>query len=75
MAQQIYARVDVTQLECHFKWFNELNNTFSGQWLSELLNKQLHDDLNSTIDASEVDNLVERDAVSVDVRCGSIRRI
>lgn len=61
MAEKVYNQVDVSQLECHFKWFNELNNEFNGQWLSGLLSKQLHYDLRNKVVVSEVDNSDEHD--------------
>lgn len=56
-------QVDVGQLECHFKWFNEVNNTSNGQWLPELLKKKLHYDLRSKVGGSTVDNSEEGIAV------------
>lgn len=47
---------EISQLECHFKWFDELNIEFNGKWLSGLLNKKLHNDLmRSSLEAPEVD--------------------
>lgn len=63
MAENIFDRVDVTQLECHFKWFKELNTAFSGQWLLELLNKKLHFDLKKNVNVTGVDDTDDHDAV------------
>lgn len=52
----IFEGTDVAQLECHFKWFKELDNRFSGQWLSLLLDKKLHNDLKSKIDVSGINS-------------------
>lgn len=59
MDSEIYNRVDIPQLECHFKWFNELNNTFNGKWLTELLNKHLHKDLKKILNSGASDDLVD----------------
>lgn len=42
--------VSLPQLECHFKWFEELNSKYQGQWLTKLLNKQLHEDFHNKVD-------------------------
>lgn len=54
MAERIYDHVDVAQLECHFKWFEKLNTASSGQCLSLLMNKQLHNDLMGDVDGVDV---------------------
>ncbi len=59
MATEIYNRVDIHQLECHFKWFNELNNSFDGKWLTDLLNKHLHKDLKNILSADAHDDPVD----------------
>lgn len=55
-SENIFDQIDVSQLECHFKWFDELNNDVNRKWLPMLLNKQLHKDLINKIGGPEIEN-------------------